>query len=103
MQLGNKIKSARKKKDYTQEKLSEMVGISVGYLSAIERGDKLPKLTTFIKLANALQISTDYLLINELYKENMARAETTPLENSFASLSGKDREKLLRILDIFLE
>ena len=73
MSLGSRIKAVRKAKKMTQEELAEIIGISVNYLGAIERGDKLPRLVTFIRIANALEISSDYLLSEELHskKENM--------------------------------
>lgn len=67
MSLGSRIKAIRKVRKLTQEELAEMAGISVNYLGAIERGDKLPRLVTFIRIANVLEISSDYLLSEELH------------------------------------
>ncbi len=65
-ELGKKLKEARIKKSYTQEVLAETADIGTMYLSEIERGIKMPSLKIFIKLVEALDISADYVLRDEL-------------------------------------
>jgi len=50
----------------TQEKLSEAVGIGVQHLSKIENGKAPLSLTCLVALANAMQITTDSLLMDNL-------------------------------------
>ncbi len=50
------IKYFRTQKNFTQEKLSEISGISKDYLSEIERGKKTPSIKRLIKIAEALDI-----------------------------------------------
>lgn len=53
----------RKQKGWSQEKLAQEAGISYNTLIKIERsGIKNPKIETVIKLAEALQVSTDKLI-----------------------------------------
>lgn len=66
IQFGKKIKEARENIGLTQFGLAEEVKISQNFLGDIERGAKLPSLETFVRLANALKISTDSLLSNSL-------------------------------------
>ena len=54
--IQNNIKKYRNKRGLTQNKLSEMAGISCDYLSEIERGKKIPSLKRFIAIADALDI-----------------------------------------------
>ena len=54
--LINNIKYFRSLKNLTQEKLSEISGISRDYLSEIERGKKTPSIKRLIKIAEALDI-----------------------------------------------
>ena len=44
--LGEKIKSTRKERGYTQEKLAEICDISTGFLGHIERGTRKLSLDT---------------------------------------------------------
>ena len=50
--IGKNIRRFRKERGYRQEDLAEMVGLSVNYMGAIELGDKLPSLETFITIVN---------------------------------------------------
>lgn len=54
--LRNNIKNFRESKNLTQEKLSELAGISADYLSEIERGKKVPSIKRLIQIAEALDI-----------------------------------------------
>ena len=46
----------------TQEEFAEKIGISFNYVGMIERGLRIPKLETFIKIANVLVYISRYLL-----------------------------------------
>lgn len=61
--LGRRIAAARVMVDLTQQKLAERAGIPQSALARIERG-KRPQLSvgTLYAIAQALGISTDYLL-----------------------------------------
>lgn len=54
--FGEIIRLKRKKKAMTQERLSEVVGISDAYLRDIESGRSTVGWTTWIKLCKALDI-----------------------------------------------
>ena len=60
--IGSKIKAARERAHLTQEELAEIVDISPTHMSVIERGIKTPKLDTFVRIVNALKLSSDALL-----------------------------------------
>ena len=53
--LGKEIRKCRKDKKMTQEALAEKVDLSVSYMGAVERGEKLPSLEAFIRIADALE------------------------------------------------
>ena len=54
--LGKRIKELRRNKGYTQEQLSELVGIETSSLSGIESGRFFPSLHVLDKMANVLRI-----------------------------------------------
>ena len=54
--LGETIRGLRKQANFTQEKLSEQVGISAKYLQYIESGTRQPSLRTVYKLARHLKV-----------------------------------------------
>ena len=66
--IGKRIKIARIKADLTQEKLSEMIGVSPTHLSNIETGSTRVSLKTIVSIANALHITSDDLLCDNVIK-----------------------------------
>ena len=64
--MGRWIKAARQKAELTQEKLAEIVGISVVHVSNMESGTGNPSLSTLVNIANALSVSTDELLCDSV-------------------------------------
>jgi transcriptional regulator with XRE-family HTH domain len=60
--IGQRIKIARIRHRITQVRLAEQIGISTTALSQIENGETTdPRMSTLIALADALQVSMDYL------------------------------------------
>ena len=68
--IGSRIKEARERAHLTQEELAEKVDISPTHMSVIERGIKTPKLDTFVKIVNALNLSADALLLDGMDQVN---------------------------------
>ena len=66
--IGKRIKIAGIKADLTQEKLSEMVGVSPTHMSNVETGTTRVSLTTIVGIANALGITSDDLLCDSVIK-----------------------------------
>ena len=56
----------RKEKGYTQEELAELLGISNGHLSCVERGCYLPTTQNLFKLCDILGETPNYYLIEEI-------------------------------------
>ena len=54
--LGKRIKQIRKNAGYTQEQLSELIGIETGSLSTIESGRSFPSLVTLEKISQTLNV-----------------------------------------------
>lgn len=98
--LGKKLREARQKKGYTQHTLAEMADIGDVYMGEIERGLKMPSLNIFIKLIEALDVSADYILRDELTsgKEYIYDKITQKLKN----LTPKQRKTAADILDAYL-
>lgn len=67
--LGPRLKDARVKKGMTIQRLADEVGVMGNYISQMESGDKMPSMDTFIRLANALDVTADDLLCDYLNAE----------------------------------
>lgn len=98
--LGKKLREVRQKKGYTQRQLAEIADIGDVYIGEIERGLKMPSLNIFIKLIEALNISADYVLRDELAsgKEYIYDEITQKLKD----LTPKQRKTAADILDAYL-
>ena len=98
--FGKKLRDIRQRKGYTQHALAEIAGIGNVYLGEIERGLKMPSLNIFIKLIEALDVSADYILRDELTsgKEYIYDEITQKLKN----LTPKQRKTANDILDAYL-
>ena len=55
--LGEKVRSIRHQRGLTQETLADSLGLSVAYVSLIERGGRNPPFTTVVGIARALGVS----------------------------------------------
>ena len=64
--LGKRIRESRISRGFTQQELADRAQIGVVYLSEIERGIKMPSMNIFVKLIDALEVSADYVLRDEL-------------------------------------
>ena len=56
IKLKENIKKYRKRLNLSQDKLSEIAGISSDYISLIERGKRTPSLKRLCMIAKALEI-----------------------------------------------
>ncbi|WP_048129514.1 helix-turn-helix domain-containing protein [Methanosarcina lacustris] len=71
--FGILIRDIRKNKFISQEKLAEKTGLDRSFISLIERGKRVPTLTTICKLSKALGIKASELL--KLYEERIVHED----------------------------
>lgn len=77
IEIGNRIKEARKQKGLTQSQLADKFGydeISFQSISLWENGNTLPSLENLIKLSDILDVSLNYLVIENPYSVNKLEA-----------------------------
>lgn len=100
-ELGMMIRQARKKNGFTMENLAEKADIGVTFLGEIERGKKMPSLETFIRLVEAMNVSSDYILRNELTsgKEHIYNDITKKLDK----LNPRQRKTVCDIIDVYIK
>ena len=53
--FGQRLRELRQKRGHTLESLADLTGMSFPFISEMERGLKVPSLTTLIRLAVALE------------------------------------------------
>ena len=60
--IGSNIRTARMRANLTQEKMSEMIGVTPQYLSDLERGLVGTSIPTLIRICTELNVSSDFIL-----------------------------------------
>lgn len=99
--IGKRIRKKRLSRSWSQEEFAEKLNLSAVYIGMIERGEKFPRLETFIKIANVLDASADELLMDVLkqgYKLRVSR-----YAEQISKLDERERRKIYGIIDAFLQ
>lgn len=99
MALGDNMMLLRKKKGFSQAELGKMIGTSGDVVGRYERGDISPSIEVVSKIADALEVSVDYLIGKtkmELDADTMRRLE------DISSLSEENKKFVLNIIDMAL-
>lgn len=100
-ELGKKIREQRKLKKLTLDQLALQAGIGKIYLGEIERGKKMPSLNIFINIVNALDISADVLLRDEV--EAGKTYILNDLNLKFETLTPRQRKTAFDILNAYMD
>lgn len=101
LDVGIRIREARKKKGFTQQMLADAIGVSEIYISQLERGMKLPSLSLFIQIITALDISADYILRDAVPTgKDFVYEEVAELLDG---LTPKQRRGAIDILDAYVQ
>ncbi|MCD8364843.1 MAG: helix-turn-helix domain-containing protein [Clostridiales bacterium] len=93
LRCGKRVLEVRTRRQYTRECLSELAGISPKCLYDIEMGRKGCSTFVMYSLANALEISVDYLL-------DIDEDDGTKIEELCRKFHGDQKDSLAAILRI---
>ena len=97
--LGHKINQLRKEKGMTLEQLAEKTESSKGYIWELEnRETKRPSAEKLQKIAEALRVTTEFLLDEEQAKPD-DDVLTQAAFRKFGKLTEPDQKKILKIIE----
>lgn len=99
--IGKRIRKYREAKGWRQEDFAERIGLSVTYTGMIERGEKVPKLETFITIANALEVSADLLLADVL--STGYNVKSSEMTEEISSLSPSERDRIYSVINAMIK
>jgi len=98
--LGEKIRRHRQEKGYSLDKLAELTESSKSYIWELENRDtRKPSAEKLTRIAQALEVTTDYLLDDsatpneEVLKEAFFR--------KFSKLDADDQKKIEQMIDVW--
>lgn len=99
-----KMRQARTNLKLSQEAAAERSGISIGFYSNIERGEKVPSVDSLIGIANALGLDLNSLFINPSAKGSKPKSRENTLQSDFEKIfKGKtpsQSEYLIRLFNL---
>lgn len=99
--IGKRIREIRIEYSWSQEELAEKVDVSATYIGMIERGEKLPKLETFIRIVNVLEVTSDDVLQDVLVQEY--KIKISKYMDEVERLDNRDKKRLYRIIEAYLK
>jgi len=105
MELGERIKRLRQERGWSQGQLAEKVNVHQKQISGYERNTHSPSTDLLVRIAQALNVSLDYLVFEG--REDVQQVAIGDLElleklKEIDQLPPKDREIIKSVLDTFI-
>lgn len=99
MSFGGKISAARKKKGLSQDELAKKVGTISVTIGRYERNEIKPSIDIAAKIADALEVSLDYLVGNS---DSVLEKTLVKKITDIQKLSADDKNVVIKLIDAFL-
>ncbi len=107
--IGQQIKRRREELGYSQTDLARIIGKSPAAISQFESGHRFPSTQVLTKLADALRVTTEYLLgkkewldINDMLKNDiediLENESVRALFRDFKNLSQRDKNTISAVI-----
>lgn len=99
--IGQRIKQKRKAAGLTQEKLSEELSVTVGYVSQIEGGRVKANLEMLGKIATILNCDVGYLVSGTASEQSAYLS--TEIQKRFDRMNSDNKRLLLEFADMLIK
>ena len=94
--FGERVRYYRKKRDLSQEKLSELCELHPTYIGQIERGEKNVSLDTIMRICKGLKVSPECLFEKLNYEQEHTHAQQA--YDIFMNVPAEKQQTLLELL-----
>jgi transcriptional regulator with XRE-family HTH domain len=94
MPIGERIKALRSEQRLSQGDLAAKIGADPGQISRYENGHISPSADAIVRLAEALDVSCDYLLVDDALRRPFRSALEDALGTNLAAVADLDAEDL---------
>lgn len=101
MAFADRLSFARKQKKIRQADLGKLVGTSGDIIGKYERGENTPSIEVAAKIAEALDVTLDYLVKDGEYQE--VDKETLKRLKDIQKMSTEDKNHVFALLDAFIK
>lgn len=99
--IGKRIQKYRTKAGFTQEQLAEALDCSSSFITALERGIRLPSISSLVSLAEVLDVSTDVLL--GVKRKGCENPQLNYLDEEIAGLTVEAQKSLFSMMEVMVE
>lgn len=101
MPLGERIRQLRKEAGWSQAELADKIGADAGRVNKYEAGRMAPAADTLVHLAEVLNVSIDYLLIDSIPRRPLHSAEDALGDRliAVAELGSEDLNLVVSVID----
>lgn len=99
--IGKRFKQRREELGLTQEQLAEKLGLTVNYISTIERGTSFPRCEKLILLLNGLETTADAIFCDVV--ETSTEYESSLLSQKLKSLPYDDQKRILNMVELMIK
>lgn len=106
IKIGDIIRTARKRKKFTQEQLAELVDVTGGFLGQIERDISYPSFETLVNLIYVLDINPEmifYPSTDELLKDYDIELLDNEIRLNLSLLNKRNKETILYLAKRLIE
>lgn len=101
--IGERIRTYRKRRNFSQEELAHRASFSTSYISDIERAEKSPTIESLVRITNALGITLEELFANTQTQKRTKEAETvSSIVSKINNLSSKEMQTVNQMIDLLL-
>jgi transcriptional regulator with XRE-family HTH domain len=103
--FGQRLTEVREAKGFTKDKLGKAINIHYSQIGRYERNEASPSADALKKMANALDVSTDYLMNGttaDLAAENIQDKTLINQFNRITELSSDNKIVVSKLIDAFL-
>ena len=99
MKVQERIKMLMEERGLTQKELANLSGITEASMSKYLSGERTPRIDVIVNLANALHVTTDELIGNDIEdnKMDLIRLKTV-LARGMETMSDEDKKELIKFL-----
>jgi transcriptional regulator with XRE-family HTH domain len=98
--IGKRVKEAREISGMAQADLAEKVGVSVTYISSIERGVSFPRGEVLVEILNALNVSADFVFCDVV--SGSLKQKSCLLYDMIQCLQSREQVKILEVVDLLI-
>lgn len=99
MEINERIRMLMEGRHLTQKELANLSGITEASMSKYLSGERTPRIDVIVNLANALGVTTDELIGNDIENDKMGLVRLkTVLARGMESISEEDKKELIKFL-----